>query len=145
MALTHHNIICVDPDPHTGEWLRMMLEDAKVNASLVSLPTGREAFRRICDEDFDLCVLEYALPDMTGVQLCSLVRQVGWSIPIMFLTAMNRTIDRERAETAGANEYLAKPDDLDRCVESIYALLNGASLAYLKTSSPLTLLPRVAA
>ncbi len=49
---------------------------------------------------------------MTGVQLCRLMRRIGYSVPIMIFTPLDRRIDREKAMEAGANEYLCKPEDL---------------------------------
>ena len=106
-------ILCIDDDVHTSVWVNGALKLYKVDCSVTTAQSGREAFRLLNNEDFDLCILEYALPDMTGVQLCSLMRQMGCKVPMMFLTAMNRPIDREKAANAGANDYLCKPDDLD--------------------------------
>lgn len=101
-----------------------MLKGAKVNAALTTVMTGREAFNIMHKEHFDLCILEYALPDMTGVQLCSLMRHLGSEVPMMFFTAMDRPVDRQKAEAAGADEYLCKPDDLDIFVDAVSYLLN---------------------
>ena len=76
-------------------------------------------------QEFDLCILEYALPDMTGVQFCTLMRQMGSNVPMMFFTAMNRPVDREKAAKAGANAYLSKPEDLDIFAATVERLLNG--------------------
>lgn len=116
-------ILCIDDDAKTSSWIKIMLKASKVGAEVVTVGTGREAFIRLNQEDFDLCILEYALPDMTGVQLTSLLRQMGSSVPLLFFTAMNRPIDRERAMAAGADEYLCKPDDLDLFVDAVKNLL----------------------
>lgn len=106
-------ILCIDPDPYTEAWIRKAFRNAKIRANLTSVKTGREAFSLLTEEGFDLCILEYALPDMTGPQLCALLRQMGCDVPIMFFTVMSRPVDRQKAENAGANQYLCKPDDLD--------------------------------
>src|SRR4051812_43536853 len=90
-------ILCVDDDQYSNDWVRRSLKTARVPAAVTAVSTGREAFTLLSREAFDLCIFEYPLPDMTGVQLCSLMRQSGSGVPIMFLTAMNRTIDREKA------------------------------------------------
>ena len=106
-------ILCIDDDVHTSVWVKGALKLYKIDCEITTAKSGREAFRLLNNEKFDLCILEYALPDMTGVQLCSLMRQMGCTVPMMFLTAMNRAIDREKAAAAGASDYLCKPDDLD--------------------------------
>ncbi|SRR5258706_2215722 len=124
-------ILCIDDDANTCNWIRIMLRGSKVNASITTVETGREAFDLVSSKDFDLCILEYALPDMTGVQLCSLIRQMGSDVPMMFFTAMNRPIDRQRAFASGADAYLCKPDDLDRFVSSVIRLLEGQTPVHL--------------
>ncbi len=100
-----------------------MLRGSKLSCELVTAGTGREAFKRLMSQDFDLCILEYALPDMTGVQLCNLARRSGCEVPVMFFTAMNRPVDRDWARWAGSNAYLSKPEDLDIFVPTVRRLL----------------------
>ncbi len=118
-----YRILCVDDDTHSCEWISIMLRGSGVKASVVTVASGREAFFKLESEAFDLCILEYALPDMTGSQLCKLMRQRGCNVPMMFFSAMNRPIDRQNAFNAGATEYLAKPDDLEIFVDAAVRLL----------------------
>jgi DNA-binding response OmpR family regulator len=94
-------------------------------------------------ETFDLCILEYPLPDMTGVQLCSLIRQMGNDVPVIFFTAMSRPIDMEKAIASGANDFLSKPDDLDRFVPVVKRILQREAPVYLHSIEYLDL-PRAA-
>jgi CheY-like chemotaxis protein len=109
-----------------------MLKGAKVNAQVTIATSGREAFNLLHKEQFDLCIMEYALPDMSGVQLCSLMRQMGCDVPMMFFSAMDRPVDKQKAEAAGADEYLCKPDDLDIFVDAVSYLLNKRRHVYIK-------------
>lgn len=105
-------ILCVDDDPETSEWITMVLAGRGMNYHIIAAKTGREAFTALMNERFDLCITEYTLPDMTGVQLCALVRSQGKSLPIMFFSALDRPIDIAKAKAAGADEYLSKPADM---------------------------------
>lgn len=117
-------ILCIDADAATAKWISGKLLEANVACEVISVSTGRDAFRRLNgSENFDLCVLEYALPDMTGVQLCSLMRQMGSGVPMLFFTPMNRAVDREHAEAAGASAYLVKPDEMELFVDTAEHLL----------------------
>jgi two-component system OmpR family response regulator len=136
-------ILCVDDDRYSCEWVRRSLDVARVPASVVGVPSGREAFTLLSRESFDLCILEYPLPDMTGVQLCSLMRQTGSGVPVMFLTAMNRPIDREKALSSGADDYLCKPDDLDVFVPAVKRLLKKRWPIYVQAPQYLEM-PRAA-
>ena len=90
---------------------------------MVTAKTAQEGYVLLNVEDFDLCVLEYALVDVTGPQLCSLVRRMGWSVPMIVFTALDREVDRQNALSAGADDYLCKPEDLSKFVDAAARLL----------------------
>lgn len=117
-------ILCIDNDPYTARWVCNGLRAAGIECDVVSVDTGKKGFNKLAEGGYDLCVLEYALPDMTGVQLCTLMRQYGSSVPMIFFSAMNRPVDRQRAAAARANAYLSKPEDLDIFVPTVQRVLN---------------------
>lgn len=123
MNLASSRILCIDDDTNTSDWIKATLDAAHLPASVRAAKSAREAFKLLNEEDFDLCILEYALVDGTGPQLCSLVRRMGWEVPIMFFTALNRDIDRQNAISAGADDYLCKPEDLSKFVTAAARLL----------------------
>jgi len=126
-------ILCVDDDIFSSEWVRRSLQVAGVRAAVTMVGNGRDAFMLLNQERFDLCIVDYPLPDMTGVQLCSLMRQAGSGIPVMFLTAMNRRVDKQKAMASGADDYLCKPDDLDIFVPAVNRLLRRRRPIYMQT------------
>lgn len=130
-ALENSRILCVDSDPMTADWITAHLARAQISCLIETADKGRDAFGRLVNEKIDLCVMEYALPDMTGVQLCGLMRQIGCKVPVLFFTAMGRPIDRELAYGSGANEYLTKPDDLDIFVDAVKSLLKRREPLYM--------------
>lgn len=134
-ALEKPTILCVDNDPMTADWVTAVLARAQISCLIKTADKGRDAFGRIINEKIDLCVMEYALPDMTGVQLCGLMRQIGSKVPVVFFTAMSRPIDRELAFGAGANEYLTKPDDLDIFVDAVRSLIKRREPLYMPQPS----------
>jgi CheY-like chemotaxis protein len=117
-------ILCIDDDPSTAPWVEMVLSNAGIDGEVVAVTTGKQGFNELMGRGGDLCILDYALPDMTGVQLCTLMRQTGCNVPMIFFSAMNRPVDRERAARAKANAYLSKPEDLDIFLPTVLRLLN---------------------
>ncbi len=124
------HILCVDPDDRIPNWVRKELDRSHFPCKITAVTSGREGFRKLNAADYDLCILEYALPDMTGVQLCGLMRQMGSNIPMLFFTPMNRPVDRANAEAAGASGYLIKPDDLDLFLDTALHLLKRSAPVY---------------
>lgn len=131
MNLPDTRILCVDDDTHTCDWIRIVLRNSKLNTTIRKASDGQHAIELLAKEPFDLCILDYALPDMTGVQLCGRLRQIGFHVPIMFFSAMNRPIDREKAFAAGATAYLGKPDDLANFAAAVSRLLQRRNYAGL--------------
>jgi two-component system alkaline phosphatase synthesis response regulator PhoP len=80
-----------------------------------------ELFKR--DFDFDLIILDVMLPNVSGVDLCRLIRQTS-QVPILFLSAKGTTADRIEGLKAGGNDYLPKPFDLEELLLRIAILLN---------------------
>ena len=119
--LSEPRILCVDADRRTQLWVKRVLRH--VTARVTGVATGREAFNMLAREKFDLCILDYALPDMVGVQLCSLVRNMGCDVPMMVFTAMDRPIDRRRADEFGVDAFLTKTADLGRFSSTVTALI----------------------
>jgi DNA-binding response OmpR family regulator len=73
--------------------------------------------------DYDLLILDWALPDGTGVDLCKKYRSNGGSKPVLMLTARESSRDKVAGLTAGADDYVVKPFDPDELVARIKALL----------------------
>ena len=117
-------ILCVDSDRRTTDWIKDVLRNARTTTSVTAVRTGREAFAMLMRREFDLCILDYALPDMTGPQLCGLMRHAGCEIPTVIFTAMDRPVDRRRSIECGVDAFLVKPDDLGIFHSTIVRLLD---------------------
>lgn len=78
---------------------------------------GREAIERLEQhDDIDLVLMDVMMPEMDGFEATRLIRQQSrWrKLPIIAVTAKAMKDDQQRCLQAGANDYLAKPIDLDR-------------------------------
>lgn len=74
---------------------------------------------------FDLVVLDWMLPDMSGIELCGRLRRAGKhpALPILMLTARSEEADRIRGLTTGADDYVVKPFSVPELVARVGALL----------------------
>lgn len=117
-------ILCVEDDKDWCEVLELLLEGAIENFKLRHVGTVREALILIENLSFDFYILDNKLPDGTGIELCRAIRRISSDAPIMFYSAMAREIDKNEAFASGTNEYLVKPNDLDKFIKTVKRLLS---------------------
>ncbi|MEU0499131.1 response regulator transcription factor [Mycobacterium sp. NPDC006124] len=84
---------------------------------------GREALTKFAATDPDILVLDIMLPDVDGLRILQRVRAAGTYTPVLFLTARDSVSDRVTGLTAGADDYLTKPFDLEELVLRLRGLL----------------------
>ena len=118
------HILYVDDDQDSCLLMGMLLRQHNPNYGIVAVENAAEALALINGLPFDLYILDYRIPDMSGVELCRLIRQTDTETPILMYSAMGREIDRESAQRAGVTEYLIKPNDLDNFAPTVERLLN---------------------
>jgi CheY-like chemotaxis protein len=118
------NILFVDDDEDCCELIIAMLHYAGVNYNVIVAPTPQKALELMARQSFDLFVIDYSLPEMTGVDLCRRIRETDADTPIVFYTATAQPQKRREAMDAGANAYLIKPNDLDNIVDTIRKFLD---------------------
>ena len=94
---------------------------------------GEEAWEYIALFSYDLVVLDVMLPKIDGVNLCQKLRDRNYSMPVLMLTARDRSTDIIGGFNAGADDYLVKPFNFDELTVRIHALLRreGQTLASL--------------
>jgi CheY-like chemotaxis protein len=87
---------------------------------------GSEAIERAQAEKPDLILMDLQMPGMDGLEATRRLRAdpIFSQTPIITLTALAMTGDRERCLAAGANEYLSKPVNLELLVRTINSYLN---------------------
>ena len=76
---------------------------------------------------YDLLVLDVMLPKLDGMALCQRVRQHGYAMPILMLTARDTSTDKVMGLDVGADDYVVKPFDLKELLARIRALLRRGS------------------
>ncbi len=73
--------------------------------------------------EYDLLILDWMLPQKTGLEICQQLRRTGQTTPVLFLTAKDTVDDRVQGLDAGADDYLVKPFELRELLARVRALL----------------------
>ena len=71
---------------------------------------------------YDLAILDWMLPYLSGLELCRRARATGMGLPVLLLTARNDTADRVEGLDAGADDYLSKPFAMEELLARVRAL-----------------------
>ncbi len=83
----------------------------------------------LAEDLFDLVILDWMLPDMSGIELCARLRRGAKypQLPILMLTARGEEADRVRGLSTGADDYVVKPFSVPELMARVQALLRRAS------------------
>lgn len=86
---------------------------------------GREAVSAICVNPPSLVILDWMLPQLSGIEILRLIRRhpTACDVPVLMLTARSEPSDRARAMALGVDVFLAKPFSVSELISSIGPLL----------------------
>lgn len=89
---------------------------------------GEEAIKEIKDNEPDIILLDWMLPDLSGLEICKVLKKdlKFKDIPIIMLTAKGQEEDKVSALNAGADDYITKPFGNAELIARINALLRRA-------------------
>ncbi|MFM9939614.1 MAG: phosphate regulon transcriptional regulator PhoB [Hyphomicrobiaceae bacterium] len=92
---------------------------------VVTAPSAEEGELLLSEQLFDLAILDWMLPEMTGIELCARLRRNGKvpQVPILMLTARGEETDRVRGLSTGADDYVTKPFSVPELLARVKALL----------------------
>jgi len=118
-------ILVIDDEPAIRKGLSYLLPRAEFEVEAVATAEdGLAAARR---EAFDLIVLDLALPDLSGIEVCRRLRAES-AVPILMLTARDSEADLGLGFEVGADDYVAKPFSTVELLGRIRAILRRREL-----------------
>lgn len=113
-------VLVIDDEPQIRRALRAGLE--RSGFAVTQAANGETALDSAAEHPPDLILLDLALPDLDGFEVCRQVRQ--WSkVPIIVLSVREDERDKIRALNLGADDYLTKPFSLEELIARMHAVL----------------------
>ena len=141
-------VLVVDDEPSLRDLLKFNLVQAGFDVLLAS--EGVQAQALALQVQPDLIILDVMLPNIDGITICQRLRRDNRTsnVPILMLTARTQPKDVVAGFTAGADDYLKKPFELEELLARVKALLrrcrkqsHSVRHAEILTQGPLTLVP----
>ena len=117
------NILIVDDGSSNRKLLRLFL--GRAGASLVEAENGQEAIDRAKEQKFDVILMDMQMPVMDGYTAAAKLREMGFTIPIVALTAHAMKEDEAKCMNAGCSHFLPKPVDSNKLLTLMSEVLGG--------------------
>ncbi|MBS1994251.1 MAG: response regulator transcription factor [Cyanobacteria bacterium SZAS LIN-3] len=114
-------LLIVEDDHSVAQLLQFALESERY--VIDHCTHCADALAALRTNDYDMLILDWALPDGSGIDLCKQYRATGGNKPILMLTARESSRDKVTGLTAGADDYVVKPFDPDELIARTKALL----------------------
>ncbi len=112
-------ILLVEDDPKLSQFIasELSLEGYQVTVAT----NGLDGLTIARDIQPDLVILDWMLPEISGLDVCMRLRKTGVQVPIIMLTARDEICDRVTGLNAGADDYLIKPFSIEELLARIKA------------------------
>ncbi len=109
MVPIQHEILVVDDNPDILSLTRALLSEKGFKVRVANTGQGAVASCRLSPPD--MVLLDLSLPDLSGYEVCSLLKEqvVTREIPVVFVSASHGTIDKVKAFSLGAVDFITKP------------------------------------
>ncbi|HEY9843486.1 MAG TPA: response regulator transcription factor [Candidatus Obscuribacterales bacterium] len=127
-------ILLVDDEESIVESIEYALNQEGFD--VVAAHNGQEALQKVQLEKPNLIVLDLMLPELSGLEVCRILRRERNEIPIIMLTAKGEEIDRVIGLEVGADDYLVKPFSLRELIARIRALLRRSKISDIDDAAP---------
>lgn len=114
-------VLIVEDDAAVAEVVQEWLEMSGYTVDVVY--DGDEGLYRLRNSSFDLAILDWHLPGLTGLEVCTRYRSNGGQAAILMLTQRNSASAKVEGLESGADDYLTKPFDGNELVARVRALL----------------------
>ena len=113
-------ILLAEDDSRLGKLIEYMLTQNKFNVEWIT--NGADIFEYAMYSEYDILILDWMMPNVSGLDACRQLREAGYERAILMLTAKDTVEDRVMGLDAGADDYLVKPFEFDELLARLRAL-----------------------
>lgn len=128
------NILIVEDDPMVAQINQQFIKKIDDQTSVDIASNVKEAIKHIENKEIDLLLLDIYMPEENGLTFLKYIREQGYKIDAILITAATDVEDIQTAFRYGAVDYLIKPFDFERFQQSLLRYKKGLTF-FNKTSS----------
>ncbi len=110
-------ILIIEDEIGISNFLKQGLEEEGYTVTVTD--DGAKGLQLALRSDYDLILLDWMLPNLSGLEVCKEIRKVNKIVPILFLTAKDTIQETVDGLKAGANDYVKKPFSFEELLERI--------------------------
>lgn len=118
-------ILIVEDEIGIANFLKQGLEEESFTVDVAN--TGKEGLNKALSGKYDLLLLDWMLPEMSGIEICTQFRENFIETPVIFLTAKDTVQETISGLKVGANDYIKKPFHFEELLERIKVQLRDNS------------------
>ncbi|MBZ0189802.1 MAG: response regulator transcription factor [Candidatus Obscuribacterales bacterium] len=114
-------ILVIEDDPQVSS----VVEEALCSSNHIVevIDDGVDGLERLTYYHYDMAIVDWVLPGLTGIEICQRYRNAGGQIPVLFLTGQSDVPNKVQAFDSGADDYLTKPFSFSELMARVRALL----------------------
>ncbi|MEP0986743.1 response regulator transcription factor [Ekhidna sp.] len=125
-------VLIIEDDLEIINLLEIHLKD--LSCEVIKASDGKAGLKKALEQNPDLIILDIALPEMDGIEVCQKIR-MHQSTPIIMLTAKSEEIDRVLGLEVGADDYITKPFSVREFIARVKAIFRRTKLIKESISS----------
>ncbi|AOS84284.1 DNA-binding response regulator [Chlorobaculum limnaeum] len=110
-------ILIIEDEPGIASFLKEGLEEEYFAVDVAG--DGRKGLELALTSDYDLLLVDWMIPGISGIEVCRQLRKEGVETPVIFLTAKDTIEDVVFGLDAGANDYIRKPFEFEELLARI--------------------------
>lgn len=127
MQQTKHNILIVEDHELTRFGLKTTFEGVEYVGTIFEAKSAEEAFIIVKENNINLVIMDLGLPEIDGIDATREIKRLNPEAKIVILTSHGEEKDVLNSIIAGANAYCSKEINLDRLINVVSSVLDGAS------------------